>query len=324
MKNCVKRVVALCLCAISLVSMGCKRQPLQGSTPLPTGTPLLIQSYSHQDVALSDMKYTRPDVELIAARLDDLLRGISIGKPVDEMIAEYNEILNLYNEADAMSSLAYLNYAFDVTNDYYQGEYAFLQSALSELDLSMTQASIALFESSDEAEAAARTAFGSEYVDTVYEDENLNSEEIRALEDSDQALVSNYDRLLTSYTVSYNGKKWSYDDIMQDETLDYSEYLDLYDAYCKGFNQEAGSLFLKLVSLRDQISDKLGYGSYAAYRYDVYGRDYSVADAQKLHAAVKKYIVPVYTARDQTEDLMDLYGSVFDESAFLSAQPRHR
>lgn len=319
-KKC-RTIFSLVLCGIFLFSAGCRKNPLSAllgeSTSAPVSTPVVIQSFSHENVTLSDMAYVRPDTDDIAARLDSLMADITAGKPVEELINEYGEILRLYNDADSQMSLAYLYYAFDVTNDYYQKEYTNLQSILANLDLTMTDVSIALFSSSPEAENAARTAFGTNYVDTVYSDEALNSDQIRELEDREQQLISDYDRLAVSYTVQENGKDWTYDELASDSDMDSDVFLRLYNAYYNGFNREAGELFLELVSLRRQIAAKLGYGSYAAYRYDVYGRDYTVTDAQQLHAAVKKYIVPIYMNMQEDDDLYYLYGETFDKDVFF-------
>lgn len=259
-------------------------------------TPEPLSASPHADTSFSTMRYERPDTEAIKRAIEALTKRIEQKVPSDKLLAEYESIKQLYDEADGQASLAYLLYAFDVTDTYYEEEYASLQSALSALDLSMTDVTIALSESSDEARALLTNAYGEGYLDTVYAGESLNSDEVQPLNDAEQALVTEYDRLSASFVLTDGGKEWSLNDILADDSLNTREFYRLYDAYCTAFNEKAGDLFLRLLKIRSEIAETLGYGSYAAYQYDCYGRDYTIADAKALHAAVKKYIVPVYVA----------------------------
>ncbi len=265
------------------------------ATPLAI-TPAPLPPAAHADVPFSDMRYERPDTNAISAALENLAADIERNAAPEQLLASYAEIRNLYNQAESQSSLAYLLYAFDVTEDYYQQEYITLQSALSALDLTMTDVTIALAESSDGAKQLLDNAYGPEYMETVYAGESLNSDAVQSLMDADQALISEYDRLTADFTFQDGGREWTLDSIISDETLSAREYYRLYDAYCAAFNAKAGDIFMQMLSIRSQIAEKLGYGSYAAYRYDCYGRDYTITDAKTLHAAVKKYIVPVFVA----------------------------
>ena len=328
MKMMMKRVfVLIAACLLLVTAGGCAAFQLFRAagelkhvpSPTPYASPAPLPESKRADVHFSDMAYTRPDTKAIGEKLDALSAAITRGDPAEELLAAYTEITDLYNDADSQMSLAYLLYAFDVTEDTYETEYSTLQSELTRLDLSMTDVSIALFESSAEAESAAKSAFGEEYVETVYAEESLNDEKIQDLVDAENELVVEYDRLSTSFTVSDRGRQWTLDDILADDTLDYNGYLALYQTYCEAFNREAGEIFTELLGIRKQIAETLGYGSYAAYGYDLYGRDYTVLDAQRLHAAVKKYIVPVYlAAEDDTDQLIGLYRADFDEETFLA------
>ncbi len=110
-----------------------------------------------EDVSFSEMVYERPDIDGMEAQLDDLKNGIVASKPAPDLISAYRSLQDQYAHADSMLSLAYLLYAFDVTKSYYRDEYAYLQSALNELDVDMQSVSAELFESSSEAEQNTHT-----------------------------------------------------------------------------------------------------------------------------------------------------------------------
>ena len=326
MKLRVTKLIALLLALIVCVSLfscaeksGSITSSVGGSTqeaPVPVTA---LPDIEHDDVTLADMKYERPDIDGMKAALETLQDGIEQGRDAQELITAYQAIQQQYSHADSMLSLAYLLYAFDVTDDSNKEEYAYLQSALSDLDARMETASADLFASSSEAQQLARDSFGAGYVDAIMGDELFDDSSIQDLLDQEEKLTLEYDNLSATFSLLDNGTRWTYADILGDTTLDNDEYYRLYDAYCAALNKEAGAIFLKQVSIRVEIAKRLGYADYTSYCYDTYGRDYSPKDARTLHAAVKKYITPVFVKASASVDTYDLTSATFDEDAFFSA-----
>jgi len=276
-----------------------------------------ISSSERGNVTLSEMTYQRPDIAGMRAAMEDLQNGVANGKPADEMIAAYESLQQQYDHADSMLSLAYLLYAFDVTDSYYRDEYAYLQSVLSELDGDMQSVSYELFESSSEVQQLAIQSFGEGYVEAIIGEEGYDSS-IQSLLDREEQLTLEYDNLSATFTLLDNGKRWTYSDIVSDVSLSYDEYYRLYDAYCAAFNLQAGDIFLEQLPIRNEIATRLGYENYSDYRYDSYGRDYSPDDARTLHAAVKQYIAPLFIKAHEKYDTSDLAVATYDEDAFFS------
>lgn len=279
----------------------------------------LLSSKAHEDVSFSQMIYERPDIESMQAQMDELMDGIQSGKPAQTMVTSYRALQKQYAHADSMLSLAYLLYALDVTQSYYRDEYAYLQSALSELDAEMEGVSYALFESSSEAETLAKQSFGEDYVDSILQAEDLSETSVRDLADQEEQLILEYDNLCATYTLLDSGIRWTYEDIENDLSLSYDEYYRLYDAYCAGLNEQAGAIFQKLVKIRSGIAAKLGYANYSDYCYESYGRDYTPEEVRALHSAVKQYISPVFIYANDRNDTYDLADATFYEQDFLNA-----
>ena len=322
----VTKQIAIMIALVTCISLlGCAQKgdtiasSAGGSTQSTTIPVTTLPDIKHDDVTLADMKYERPDIEGMDAALSDLQDGIKQGKDAQEMIASYKEIQAQYSHADSMLSLAYLLYAFDVTNDSYTQEYSYLQSALSELDAKMETVSVDLFASSDEARQLARESFGEGYVDAIMGDELFDDRSIQDLLDQEEQLTLDYNDLSTTFTLLDNGTRWTYGDILGDTTLSNDEYHRLYDAYCAALNQKAGAIFLQQIPIRIEIAKRLGYADYVSYCYDTYGRDYTPKDARTLHAAVKQYIAPLFVKARKTVDANDLSSATFDEDAFFSA-----
>lgn len=265
------------------------------------------------------MVYQRPDLDEIRAKIDDLESDISRGKSAEELFSAYEAIQADYAHADSMLSLSYLLYALDVTESFYQKEYAFLQSALGTLDSEMETVSVHLFDSSDRAKALCEEKLGVFYVDSILNGKDLGDANIQDLLDQEEQQTLQYDQLSATYTLLDNGRKWTLSEIESDPSLDYDEYIRLYNAYCAGFNEKAGAIFLDQLAVRSQIAQNLGYSDYAAYCYDFYGRDYTMDDAKNLHEAVKRYIVPVFIEANSKGTSYDLADAEFDQKAFIES-----
>lgn len=292
---------------------------VSGSTGSAAYSAPAFADFEHRNVTLADMTYTRPDIERMRAAMEDLRNGIALGKDAEEMIESYQALQQQYSHADSMLSLVNLLYAFDVTDDFYRNEYAYLQSALSDLDAQMQGVSATLFASSSRMETLARDSFGEGYVNAIIGNSFYDDATIQQLLDREEQLTLDYDRLSASFSLLDNGTRWTYADIVNNMSLSSEAYYRLYDAYCAAFNEKAGVIFLEQISIRAEIASRLGYKSYADYCFKTYGRDYTPEDAKTLHAAVKRYISPLFVAAMENKDTSDLDIAFFEEDTFFAA-----
>jgi len=309
-----------CACAAMYVAVAeGVRSFVAGELPEATAAPLPqiaapSVSADRKTIPFSEMAYSRPDTELLERMILSLEADIGMDD-LNSLLDRYEEIRSLYNEADSMLSLCYVFYALDVTDAYYREEYAWLLSELQSLDLIMTDVSLALLERSE----SVREQWGEDYASAVEAGADLNSEAVQELFGREQSRAMEYDELCSTFVLHDGGKTYTFEDIDRVADADYREYIRLYDAYCAAFNQEAGAIFTDLVAIRHEIAATLGYGSYAAYGYDCYGRDYSVTEAQALHDAVKEHIVPLYEAviMAQYELTDDAWYGDYPQDAFM-------
>lgn len=317
------KIIALTLAVIFLLSAcsGGGNQVVSSVSsyaPADTYTAPERTDIDREDVTIADMVYERPDIDGIRAAIEDLQDEIKHKQDATELFQTYQDIQSQYSHADSMLSLLYLIYAFDVTNTVNREEYAYLQSALTELDAEMETVSYALFESSGEAKQIAAESLGEGYVEAIINDETFDDDSIQSLLDQEEQLTLEYDHLTATFSILDNGVRWTYQDILSDTSLSNDEYYRLYDAYCAQLNEKAGAIFLKQVPIRTEIAKRLGYADYATFCYVSYGRDYTPVDARTLHSAVKQYIAPIFIQANKKMDTYDLDTATFDEDAFFS------
>ena len=320
------RLFSFALAALFLLS-ACGKLPESAAMAAPTAatqetqTTSKLKEVSHENVTLDDMTYERPNIEAMKSAITALENDIDANKPAQELIQSYQALQAQYSHADSMLSLIYLKYAFDVTNSKNREEYASLQSALSTLDSQMQRASEYLFESSDEVKNLAIQTLGEGFVNSVIDNNQVIDPSAKDLEDQEALLTLEYDNLSATFTYADNGKDWTYQEIQNDMSLSNDEYYRLYDAYNLALNKDAGKIFIEQVAIRTKLAKALKYPDYATYCYDNFGRDYSPTDAKTLHAAVKKYIAPIFIEVNKKVDTSDLDAKTFDEKTFFDMLP---
>ena len=263
--------------------------------PMPSGSIPEAEATEEEEVSFSDIAYERPDTAQISDAISRLDKMIDEGgSNPDILLDQYDAILKMYNHIDSEESLAYVLYAMDVTEDYYSDEYDYLVEELNRIDLELTDVSIKMYEN-DSLAGPMLDRYGSVFKENVYIGEKLNSPEIQEDLSAEQKLISEYDTLLTTFVAEDAGKTYTMDDIVGLASKDYDEYFRLFTVYYDQLNQKASEIYLKLLKIRHTIAEKLHYEKFSDYRYDGYGRDYSTEDIKELQAAVKEYLVPVYT-----------------------------
>lgn len=268
--------------------------PAATKVPAATEAPAAtaVPAAAHPNIPFSEMAYERPDTDALTEKLNALIADAQAeGGGTDALLDRFDEALADFNAASSALSLCYVYYAHDVSDAYYRDEYAELLAALNRIDLLMTDAALALLERGD---GLALARWGEDFAAAVEAGDKLNDEAIQPLLEQEQALVQEYDDLIASFVLEENGRTYTMEQIVSVAAEDYEEYVRLYDAYTAQLNEQAGAIFLELLALRSDIAAKLGYGSYAAYGYDLYGRDFTVTDAQALHAAVKEHLAPLF------------------------------
>lgn len=252
-----------------------------------------VPSYTREDIPFSSLSYERPDTQKIRNAIDTLSSKVRAGGNAEELVAEYQEILKEYDHLDSLASLAYIYYAQDVTEQYYEDEYNYLFVELNEIDLPLTDLTIQMYQS-DVTCDAMRATFSDSFEDNTYLGKERNSEAIQDDLKRFSELTSEYDEMLSTFTVTIDGREYSEEDLADSYDGDYYAYIDRLHAYYDQMNEKIGPLYLELVEVNCRIAKTLGYTTFTGYQYEGYQRDYTPEEARKIHQAVKDYLVPAY------------------------------
>lgn len=215
----------------------------------------------HATTDFADMKYARPDTTGFDKLLDDTAKLTGDAANADEVLKNYAALLSQYETMDTMYNLAYIKFSQDQTNAFYTEEneacYAILLAASSRL-IELGQTILA-----SPCADAAKEAWGEERVQFFADNAPLTEEQM--------ALLNEEQKLISSYGAEAVNN----------------------DADSSSRFQTLGNIYVQLIAKRAEIAKAFGYANYADYAYtEVYDRDYSYEDVQKLGNAAKTYLMP--------------------------------
>ena len=261
-----------------------------GGGPVSPGRP--------QAVDWADMTYVRYDPAPFSARAGQLADHARAGDGRG-VLALYDELYGELARIDTLAAIAYIRYSADVTDPYWSQEMAYSDRvAVEAADTLMTVCHSILNGPcagvfADHVGPRAAEAFRG-YVPMTEQQAELTARETE--------LVDQYYELMAdadSVTYTYLGQTWDRASIAGYQGVelayrDYDGYLEVSCGLQKAVNDQVGPVFTQLVQLRAELARIAGYESYSdmAYR-ELYGRDYTCADAQMLCDAVKA-VGPAY------------------------------
>ena len=294
-----KRFLSLILIAAMLCSVpGCKRGRI------------VCSENTHTALSFSELTESGTDAALELARAKEMLfrieRGELEGLHAQETLDARAEA---YQKLETDAAIAYVRYCMDVTNEANKEAYDTLSLHISAIACVLTDAALLLA-----GDPSLSDRYDTDTVEALRRADALSDPAVLPLIERERALVGAYEALPDTLRVERNGKSRTGDEILSDPSLSAEEFNALYEMYSDLFNREAGAIFLELIRVRREIAQRLGYGSYAEYRYACFGRDYSPRDAFLFSQQVRETLVPVFSnARRAFYGAAGrLYGAVFE------------
>jgi len=246
----------------------------------------------------SQMPYERPAFEELNAKFHNILARFKAAGNAKECFAAYKEYDELYGEYDTVSTLAWVRNSLDTTDEFYNAEKEFWDETEPMLEEVIKEFTAALLESPFRSEMEAK--WGSlMFLNAEIERKTFKPEIIADLQ-AENALSTQYDKLIASAQIEFDGKT-----LTLSEIYPYSEHPDrtmrkaAQAATAKWYMGNAAQLdeiYDKMVKLRTEIAKKLGYKSFVELGYYRMGRNcYDQDMVAKFRDGVAKHIVPIVT-----------------------------
>ena len=277
----------------------------------------------------SQMVYERPDFESIKLQLTALTERLAGANSYEEAKAAFLEKDTLEKHLETLMTLAHIRHTINTEDEFYDGEMKVLNDAGPVLTEYLQKWNDVLLES------AFRPEFEKEYGTLMFVNAEMEkktfSPEIIPLLQEENELKTNYEKLLASAQIPFEGNVYTISQITPFKNdADDERRLAAWKAegqWYKDNQKELDDLYDKLVHVRDAMGKKLGYDGYTELGYYRMQRNcYDKQDVEKFREAVVKYLVPVATEiyKEQAKRLGKEFPMSFADCAleFRSGNPK--
>lgn len=280
-------------------------------------------------ITFQEMKYERPDLEAVKKQLTEITERLKNAETYAEAKQAFLDKDTLYKHVATAEVISSIRHDINTKDEFYDAESKFWNRSLPELQQYLQAFTMALLAS------PFRQDFVNEYGDLIFVNAEIElksfSPELIPLMQKENLLAREYEDLLASAQVEFEGKKYTLSQMTPFKTdPDDERRLQAWKAEGTWYKQnqpEMDRIYDELVHLRDEMGRKLGYDGYTQLGYYRMGRNcYDQNDIAKFREAVQKYVVPAaeLVYRQQAERLGKSYPMSFadNELSFRSGNPK--
>lgn len=244
----------------------------------------------------SEMPYSRPDMEALAAATTQTLEAMKAAPNAAGQIAAYDAYEKKMQTAGTMQQIAYIRHTINTKDELYNAENDYMDEIGPKLQELSHQVNTALLESPYRAELERH--YGALMFKNLEIAARSFSPAIVELMQEENKLVSEYQNLYASATVEFDGKTMPLPLLgPYKQDPDRAVRKAAYEADAKFFDshrEELDTLYDKLVKVRDAQAKKMGLPNYIPLGYDRMGRNcYTAKDVAAFRDQIAEDMVPI-------------------------------
>ena len=244
----------------------------------------------------SEMPYSRPDMEALAAATTQTLEAMKAAPNAAGQIAAYDAYEKKMQTAGTMQQIAYIRHTINTKDEFYNAENDYMDEIGPKLQELTHRVNTALLESPYRAELERH--YGALLFKNLEIAARSFSPAIVELMQEENKLVSEYQNLYASATVEFDGKTMPLPLLgPYKQDPDRAVRKAAYEADAKFFDshrEELDTLYDKLVKVRDAQAKKMGLPNYIPLGYDRMGRNcYTAKDVAAFRDQIAEDMVPI-------------------------------
>ena len=244
----------------------------------------------------SEMPYSRPDMEALAAATTQTLEAMKAAPNAAGQIAAYDAYEKKMQTAGTMQQIAYIRHTINTKDEFYNAENDYMDEIGPKLQELTHRVNTALLESPYRAELEQH--YGALMFKNLEIAARSFSPAIVELMQEENKLVSEYQNLYASATVEFDGKTMPLPLLgPYKQDPDRAVRKAAYEADAKFFDshrEELDTLYDKLVKVRDAQAKKMGLPNYIPLGYDRMGRNcYTAKDVAAFRDQIAEDMVPI-------------------------------
>ena len=244
----------------------------------------------------SQMPYERPDIEKLTKSMSEKTEALKAAESYEAAREVFLDYLKEEAHIATLASISNVRHSIDTRDEFYDAEDKFWSMNGPVIEEYAQLWLSALLE--NRFRPQFEEEFGSLYFTNKEMDRKTFKPEIIEELQQENLLVQEYEDLLASSKIDFEGKTYTITQMTPLKTdPDDARRLAAWKAEGQWYKDNQAKLdeyYDKLVHLRDEMGKKLGYGGYTQLGYYRMTRNcYDAEDLKKFRAAVVKYIVPL-------------------------------
>lgn len=245
---------------------------------------------------LSEYKYSRPDMKAMESEANSLISSFRSAKSAEKQAEIISSVNKLRNHYMTMSTLASIRYSQDTVSETNQTEKAFFDDADPAYQSIVSGFFKAILDSPNRKELEKK--FGTQMFTIANHTVRTFSESITEELKKENALTTEYSKLLASAKISFKGEERNLAQLEPYMTgTDREIRKEAQQAKYKFFEQhseELDRLYDELVKTRDSMGRKLGHENFIPLGYDrMFRSDYNADDVKRYRELIIRDVVPV-------------------------------
>ena len=244
----------------------------------------------------TEIPYRRPDLAAAEAGYRRLAQDFERSGSAEEQYRLILEHEKLFSGFETMANLAYIRSSIDTVDPFYEAEMAFIDAARPEFISAQLGFYRAVSESKFRAELEKRT--GSIFFTNIMLSLRAFSPETVELQKRENALVTEYEKLLASAKLDFRGETLNLSEIQKHEiSPDRAERREAWEKTAGFFTDHSDRLdaiYDELVKNRTEQARRLGYRNYVQLGYDRLGRNcYGPEEVAGFRRQIVRDLVPM-------------------------------
>ncbi|MEL4026582.1 M3 family oligoendopeptidase [Lysinibacillus endophyticus] len=249
-------------------------------------------------VTFKDYEYKRPDINEMQQQIRALIKQFKEADSVEAQSQLIEKINEYRNDFSTQSNLVYIRASIDTNDEFYQNERDFLDEITPQVEELVFEYYQELVKSPFRKQLEEK--WGTQLFALAENQIKAFSPEIIELMQKENKLVSEYNKLVASAQIEFDGKTLTLAQLTPyGESIDRQVRKEAMEArfnFFKENEEQFDSIFDQLVQLRHKIATTLGYKNYVELGYLNMNRiDYDAEMVATFRDKVQKLIVPVAT-----------------------------
>lgn len=244
----------------------------------------------------SELEYVRPDFDEAKENLKSYIKKIREADSFTAALSAYTESEKEIDHLMMMYTLVYVRHTLDTSDKFYEEEHEVFNSQFPTFGPISVESGEALNESKYRADF--ETKFGKQFFASIELEKKRFSEKNIPLLQEEAKLTSEYQKMMASCKIKFDGKelnlygiqKYFENDDREVRKAAFQAYSDFYHDNEKRLEE----IWDELIKLRNEMGRNLGFENFIPLGYLRQGRtDYGVKEVESFRKQVEDYLVPL-------------------------------